>query len=392
MFKGITLSVLSSTKSSEQRRRWLAALLCIIAAIVWSIIFYHEYQDARVQRHIQRGTEYALQGEREKARQEWLEAVRLNPQNVEGWKLLGEYYRFHQQWEQALHAYRQIARYRPQEAGIYTMMANFAAQAGDIPSARRYVDRALQQNPDDISALDLGQSLWTQKGEEKQRLKYLRPLVQRQPDNIDHRMALTEVLIRELSYEEARPHIEHILKLNPHNAQAYAIRGFLQMIGSNTPQTMAQAETDLRYSLKLDPRNPFTLFQLARLYKRQGKLDSAIALLEQAARLGPAQFNIFYELALAYEQKGDRRRATQARQRFETIRRSMDRALLLEKRCIAFPNNFEYHLEYGLLLTQTGDYEKAREVLRRALEIRPGDVRAKEALKILSAPPHKDKR
>lgn len=392
MFKGISLSVFSSTKFSMQRHRWIAALLCIVAAMSWSIIFYHEYQDAKVQRHIRRGTEYALQGEREKARQEWLEAVRLNPQNVEGWKLLGEYYRFHRQWEQALHAYRQIERYRPQEAGIYTMMANFAAQAGDIPSARRYVDRALQQNPNDISALELGQSLWTQKKEEQQRLKYLRPLVQRQPDNIDHRVALVEVLIRELSYEEARPHVEHILKLNPHNAQAYAIRGFLQIVGNTSPKAMAQAEADLRYSLKLDPKNPFTLFQLARLYKRQGKLDSAIALLEQAGRLGPDQFNIFYELALAYEQKGDRQRATQARQHFETIRRNMDRALLLEKRCIAFPNNFEYHLEYGLLLTQNGDYEKAREVLRRALEIRPGDARAREALKNLSATPYKDKR
>jgi tetratricopeptide (TPR) repeat protein len=394
MFKGIAsyLSVFSSTQPSAYRRRWLAGLLCIIAAMAWGIIFYHEYQDTKVQRHIQRGTEYALQGERERAKQEWLEAVRLNPRQVEGWKLLGEYYRFHQQWEQALHAYRQIARYRPQEEGIYTTLAEFATNAGDIASARRYVDQALKQNPNDVSALALGQSLWSQKGEEQQRLKYLRPLVKRQPDSIERLMALVEVLIHELSYEEARPYVEHILKLNPYNAQAYAIRGFLQMVGNTSPKAMAQAEADLRHSLQLDPKNPFALFQLARLYKRQGKLNGAIALLEQAGQLGADRFNIFYELALAYEQKGDKQRATKARQRFETIRRNMDRALLLEKRCIAFPNHFEYHLEYGLLLTQTGDYQKAQEVLHRALEIRPGDARAKAALKSLSASLHKDKR
>lgn len=381
-----------SLPRSRRRRLLLAGSLCAIAVVAWSVILYHEYRDAQVQQHIQRGTEYALRGEREKAKQEWLEAVRLDPRSVEGWKLLGEYYRFHKRWQDALYAYQQILRHHPNTSGIYASMAEFASEAGDIASARRYVDMALKQNPNDESMLFLGQKLWSHSKEGQQRLKYLRALATLQPDNPDVLMTLVEVLTHELQYEEARPYVEHILRLAPDNAQAYAIRGFLQMIGNISPKATAKAEADLHHSLKLDSKNPFALFQLARLYKRQGKLDAAIQLLEQAGRLGSDRFNIFYELALAYEQKGNKQRASEARRRFETIRKDMDRALLLEKRCIAFPNNFEYHLEYGLLLTRTGEHDKAVKALTRALEIRPGDAKARAALEKLSASFQQDKR
>lgn len=383
------MSVSSSIRLSRPRRLLLAMLLLAIAAVAWGVILYREHRDAPVQRHIQTGVELALAGQRHEAAREWLGAVRLDPRCVEGWKLLGEYYRFEKRWGEALYTYRQVQRYRPAEKGIAALLADCAYQAKDIPAARRYVEQALKENPNDSAALAMGQRLWSNPGEEAQRLPYLRRLVQLQPDNLDYRMMLVEVLTHELYYDEARPHLERILALDPNNAQAYAIRGFLQTIGSASAQAETKAEADLRRSLELDPNNPFALFQMARLCKRQGRLEEAIRYLERASRAGPDRFNIFYELALVYQQKGDRKRAAAARKRFEAIRSDMDRALLLEKRCVAYPDNFDYHLEYGQLLIRTGDYSKAEEALQKALALRPGDPQAKAALERLAVLAHR---
>ena len=331
-------------------------------------------------RHVEAGDRLAREGLTEKAVAEWRAAVRLNPDDPDAWRQIGRTHAAAQQWPEAIEAFKHAARANPSQPRIFTRLADCAARSGDTAAARGYVEQALKHNPQDAAALDIAQELWTAAGEEPTRLEYLRRLARLKPDQSRYLLQLAELLIHEMEYQEARPAVDALIRIDPENGRAYALRGLVGLVEANSTAEVEAAERDIRRALGHEPNDPFTRFQLARIYRRQGKPAEAARELERAVRLSPNQYNLHYELALTYQAIGESEKAEKSRARFETIRKELDRALLLEKRCVAYPDNFDYHLEYGLLLIKQRDYSKAEIALRRAVDLRPADRRAAAAL------------
>ena len=331
-------------------------------------------------RHVEAGDRLAREGRTDRALAEWQEAVRLNPDDPDAWRQIGRRHAAAQEWPKAIEAFKRVARANPSQPRIFTRLADCAASSGDTAAARDYVEQALKRNPNDAAALDIAQELWTAKGEEPQRLEYLRRLARLKPDQPRYLLQLAELLIHEMDYQEARRVVDALIRIEPENGRAYALRGLTGLVQAGSPAELAAAETDIRKSLAHEPNDPFTRFQLARIYRRQGKPVEAARELEHAVGLSPNQYNLHYELALTYQALGESEKAARSRARFEMIRNDLDRALLLEKRCVAYPGNFDYHLEYGLLLIKQRDYPKAEIALRKAVDLRPTDRRAASAL------------
>lgn len=84
--------------------------------------------------------------------------IRTNPQDSEKWALLGEYYLWRNDYDNALLAYRQALRIRGENAEIYSALATVLYyQAGQhmTPSAREMIDKALALDASEVTALML---------------------------------------------------------------------------------------------------------------------------------------------------------------------------------------------------------------------------------------------
>lgn len=84
--------------------------------------------------------------------------IRTNPQDSEKWALLGEYYLWRNDYDNALLAYRQTLRIRGENAEIYSALATVLYyQAGQhmTPSTREMIDKALALDASEVTALML---------------------------------------------------------------------------------------------------------------------------------------------------------------------------------------------------------------------------------------------
>jgi tetratricopeptide (TPR) repeat protein len=356
-----------------------------LACVVWGLVLLLQRQTSPARQHLEAGIAFDHQGRYDEAIREWREAARLDPNLADAWRLLGYASISADRWPDAVAAFRQLRRLDPNDPELAISLATCTFRAGDFPAALNYAQEALKRNPDDVGALAIAAYCSPAMGDQTERLDYLRRLVKRQPDDVDYLLMLAYPLTTRLQFAEARPLVDHILTLDPRNAQACALRGFIRLTESPSPQALAAAETDLRRALELDPLNYFALFHLGRVCKLKGQPAQAIPLLEKAAQLAPNRHQTYYELAEAYQQTGNTRMAALARSRFEALRNQRDRESLLEKRVIAFPDDFDSNLEFGVLLLEKGDLQKARVCLERAKTLRPEDARARSAFQELVA-------
>ena len=84
--------------------------------------------------------------------------IRANPQDSEKWALLGEYYLWRNDYDNALLAYRQALRSRGENAEIYSALATVLYyQAGQhmTPATREMIDKALALDASEVTALML---------------------------------------------------------------------------------------------------------------------------------------------------------------------------------------------------------------------------------------------
>lgn len=115
--------------------------------------------------------------------------------------------------------------------------------------------------------------------------------------------------------EEARRHVEIAMELNPNDPQTLATQAHLRMLSADVAGALEPAERV--FGLDPDPR-PFWLFSLGEIYYLLGRYEDAIALLERhAARFNedPAPRAI---LAAAHARAGH---AEKARKTAEALRR-----------------------------------------------------------------------
>lgn len=377
-------------RPAEKRSKLLIGLLSTAAA-AWSLVLLWQIKTGPVQQRVDAGIAYFQAGQAEKAEREWREAVRLDPQNVDAWELLGEHYLKTRNWQSGLETYRQLLRLTPDKPDVRARLALCALRSGDAASALRYGQEALQRDPNNITALNLCATLLASSGDYQRQLEHLRRLAQLQPDDPDVLTRLAVELTFRRLHNEAAPLLERVLRLNPQSAQAHALRGVASFDQDASPEGLARAEADFRRSLELSPNAPFPHLYLGKIYRRRGSMEKAILHLEQAAQRMPDRKEIFFELASVYEKAGHPAKAARARRRFEALQIEAEREDTLRKRCAAAPGDFDSHLQLASLLIKKGDYPGARLFLNRAEALHPQNrqvqaIRRRLASREASAP------
>ena len=108
-------------------------------------------------------------------------AIALRPQKYEYWGNLADAYRMIAgQTDKARGAYRQaislaekLLAVNPSDSEVLSSLAQYHSRIGDAMAARKYLDRALQVNPNDVDNLRIACLVYLDAGQQQEAFKWL---------------------------------------------------------------------------------------------------------------------------------------------------------------------------------------------------------------------------
>jgi len=393
------MSVRTSLQRFSSRRRNVASLLAA-ATLICGVVAWRSREEAPASRHINAGIELMQSKNPAAAEREWREAVRLDPNNVQAWQLLGDYYQAAELWPQAREAFEHVLSVAPDAPGARASLANCALKLNDIGSAQSQAELAVQQNAADVGALKVLAAVAWEKEQDDKQLQLLRRVAELSPQDVKAQEALAEALSESHEYAQARPLLARILQLNAGDALAYRLRATARLDEDATPEGLAAARADLQKALQLDPDDVESHRYLGRVYMRLNQPTLAIEEFKAVGRDRPYASAHFVELAAAYRKAGDVRAADAWAQRFATVEHFNMRIRDLRDRIARKTAKFDNYLELGRILLKgaqdkgdsfylfqfrykKGQVEAADLYLSKALELRPQDAKAQAAVRQL---------
>lgn len=360
-------------------------LLVVLAIMAVVFVFAQMYQPSPGKEAVETGQALAREGRLPEAERAWKEALRLDPQNAAALELLGELYRKTHRYQEAIASLQRLAQRKPETPNLYANLMECLEKTGQQEAALDQAEARLKQNPDDIGALAIAARILSYLDKDKQALEYKRRLVRLRPENPEFLLMLARTLVGYHFYEEAQPLTAKLIRLVPEDPAGYGLRGEIEFRKNPTPDGLAKAQTDFEEALKRNPQAFSPHLYLGRVYIQLNQPDQALQHLLKAKQIAPFRSDVAFALAEAYDRAGQTAKAEAARNDFVLLRQEYDTEKALEKRCVAAPNNFDYHLQLGKIKLRRNEFEDADYYLHEALRIRPNDPQAQAALQRLAA-------
>lgn len=154
----------SGTQHAQTARRWLAPALTIAALPAAAIALYLQIGSTEgldVDAYIEQQASEITPEKVEQMTRQLAQHLEQNPDDAEGWAMLGRAYRALHEFEQSARAWARAAQLQPKDADVLTDFAEalgLAAQGDLSGEPTRLLERALQLDPAQSKALALGGS------------------------------------------------------------------------------------------------------------------------------------------------------------------------------------------------------------------------------------------
>ncbi len=209
----------------------------------------------------------------------------------------------------------------------------------------------------------------------------------------DYQKQIVQVMTAQGRISEALALTEEIVKANPKDDSALAIRGALAL-RSGQRDKLQGAINDLQASVNRSPENPVLRFEYARALMVKGEVDQARVQLLEAVKLRPDFLPAKLVLAQIYILKNDFPNAMQmANQILELDKNNVAGRLVRSSAMIGmreyvqarqelnavlaqYPEQGDAQYQLGMLNFQEGKFREAESVFRRLFEKTPQDQRA----------------
>lgn len=279
---------------------------------------------------------YLALGQPDKAEQEYLALAALSPDRPEGRAMLADFYAATNRLDKAQQVYQELLTALPDYARGRYRIGEIMLQRRDLAGAQAQVDAALKQNQYDIQAVLLRARISLERGLSKEAIKDLEEVLKQEPSSRSGLYYMADAKARAGQMDQARGFaadlekfypdyvfgkllsaqisfaandpknamrigdelIEQLAKsgpdaemsiqlLNEFRVKALMIRGLarLQM------NEVAAAKEDLMAAQTAAPNSPSSYANLARISRREGKLDEAVGLYDRALSLDKADFD-----------------------------------------------------------------------------------------------------
>ena len=278
--------------------------------------------------HVRLGEAYLIGMASAKAATEPLErALQLQPDLSRARRLLGKAYLRQNRIDDAIHHLKQLVR--NSESRYLLGLAYF--QREDFTQAIPHFEAVIKRESRHAKAhFNLG-NCYLRTGKiaegrtalrtfekltrEEEQLTSLQRLVRNDPQRLQPRYGLAELLIKRTEWELAATELKACLAIAPHDEKASELLGYIYL------QTEAYPEALDVYGglVEAHPESAIYRNSLGIVYMMLKKPRQAIVQFEAATHLGTTNPQLYRNLANAYRQIGDRTKAEQAYRRYRSL-------------------------------------------------------------------------
>ncbi len=231
--------------------------------------------------------------------------------------------------EQAADSFLETVAAKPEDPDAYYNLGTLSLRRNDFPTARNYLERALQLRPNYPEA-------WNNLG---------------------------MMAAQEGRAEEAIEDFQKSLLLRPRYAVALLNQGNVY----RRQREFGKAEECLSRALEIQPDDPEVNYSLGMLYAQQNQIQRASDFLSKAVELRPDYPEALNNLGVLFVRGQD---YSKAEEEFKTG-------------ISVAPNYDQSYLNLARLYAIRNDKEKAKEVLQELLRIQPQNPSARQALELL---------
>jgi tetratricopeptide (TPR) repeat protein len=221
-------------------------------------------------------------------------------------------------YEEAVSEYKVALKRSPSFSAARLNLGLAYYKMGRISDAATELTRVHHEEPDNMQAMLLLGDCDLRMGKNKETITLLQPSAKARPDNLAVAYMLGTALLRNKQRDEGAAVIDRILR-NGDSAEAHLLMGMTKFEAMEYP--------------------------------------AAIADLTKATEINPSLPDVYSYLGQAQMASGD----------MQAARAAFERELTLN------PNDFESNVRLAVLLKQDGNYDRAHQLLGRALLVRPKD-------------------
>jgi tetratricopeptide (TPR) repeat protein len=220
-------------------------------------------------------------------------------------------------WRDTRALFAHAAEVTPQNARAAAVLGSLLADEGKLPEAIELYAQALRWKPDDPEAhFFLGEALARQGKYEEALAEYSRALWFK-PLQAKTHLFMGVALAKQKKYDEAAAHYRSVLALDPESASAHNDLARVLHAQGRPDEAVEHYEA----ALKLDPALPQAHNNLGVLLVQKGRVAEGAAQLEEALRLAPGDAETQYNLALAWNQQREWKKALELFAKLEAGRR-----------------------------------------------------------------------
>lgn len=298
---------------------------------IWQdpIIFWQDSvikSPGKARAHNNLGTEWYNVNEIEKAKNEYLIALEIDPQYGRAHLNLSTIYYLLDELDNAYSHALQAIQFNKNKVDAYNNIAVILLKSNRIPEAEQYLRDGLAIEGDNVLLLgNLGKMLLNS-NKANDALQYLEKALKKSPDS--------QRVMEDL-------------------ADNYLILGFTD-----------KASKVYKKILELDSSQPVIHSNLAMVLMTQNNQDEALTHYQEAVSLGGESDVLFYNIGNILLRQG----------------KSLEAISYYQKSLIANPENANAHNNIGLAFMKTGDLSKAYEHFSQTVQLEPGNNFAREAL------------
>lgn len=229
------------------------------------------------------------------------EAVAVDPEIVEGYTLLGNFYKKAARPEEAIAAYRQALARDPEHQGALFSLAVAYKDMGRLDEARLGFERARELDPRNGKVLWQLADLWMRKGDQAKAEAVVKDALARKVDEHRFLLKLGESYIEAKRYDDAEQTLRRALALKPDLDTAHFNLGLVYEEKGDTAKAIASYEAELAQNANAYRAR----FNLAKLLQKAGRNEEAIAHFRKVAELAPEFGTGHLYLAKALLDSGD---------------------------------------------------------------------------------------
>ena len=308
-------------------------------------------------------------------------------------------------WDAAIAGLREALAKTPERADAHVMLGLVLGRKGaDSNSVAAEFREAIRLRPDYAQAYNSLGLVLIQAGDDEPAIAAFRNAIRIKPDYADAHANLGAALTS-TDVEQAISELEEAVALSPESVKA---QFNLAVAYGASPSHEAKEIEQLRKVIAIAPTFARAHFALGKALIRDGKIPEAVQELQEATRLDPQSGESHYQLGLALARAGRKDEAAAEVQKGRELSSADDRnqnANLdlaegqtaldkgeLEQAVTKFrqainlqPESSEAQHDLGLALAKQGDVKGASGAFRKALELNPGDVFARQGLEKLNA-------